>query len=54
MVDQAVQQWEDVVHGHGDLGAVQLQQVPQVPLAGRPCHAAETPSGHVACPDAPL
>lgn len=45
VVSQAVQQREDVIHCHGDLGAVQLQQVPQVPLAPRPRHAVGTRPG---------
>lgn len=39
VVSQAMQQREDVVHCHGDLGAVQLQQAPQVPVAARARHA---------------
>lgn len=50
MVSQAVQQWEDVIHCHGDLGAVQLQQAPQVPVAARPRHA----RGHCRRPEQPV
>lgn len=40
VVSQAVQQWEDVIHCHGNLSAVQLQQAPQVPFTTWPRHAA--------------
>lgn len=56
VVGKAVQQREDVVHRHGDLGAVQLQQLPQVPVTAWPSHAeaAATRLGRAASPDAPL
>lgn len=40
MVSKAVQQREDIIHRHGDLRAVQFQQVPQVSVHSQLGHAA--------------